>query len=450
MTKPEEATLSTATIALDPMALDSMALDPIALDPDEGGTPSRGRIDLAGGRLRSLLFAPLAREIRCGVLILLTPDGARFRFSGPRPGPVARLEIRRWRAVAKMLVASGIGFADAYADGDFETPDLHGLLRFAALNTGHDDPRPPASLIGRIAARMRHRLRPNSRAGSRRNIAFHYDLGNGFYRQWLDETMTYSSACFAPGITDLAEAQKEKYRRLITALEAKPGDHVLELGCGWGGFALLAAREYDLRVTGLTLSRRQHAHALKRVQEAGLADRIDIQLCDYRDCRGQFDHIVSIEMFEAVGERFWPDYFRTLHDRLREGGRAALQVITIDEALFENYRRSVDFIQARIFPGGMLPSPTVFSSRASEAGLVSLARSAFGADYARTLRLWASRFEESWTSIAPLGFDERFRRLWRYYLSYCRVGFEVGFIDVCHEILEKPHRGLEASCPSIP
>jgi cyclopropane-fatty-acyl-phospholipid synthase len=277
---------------------------------------------------------------------------------------------------------------------------------------------------------MRHKAHANTRRGSRRNIAAHYDLGNAFYSQWLDPTMTYSSAVFERADMTLEEAQRAKWQKLAECLALKPGLHILEIGCGWGGFAIYAAREYGCKVTGITLSHEQLAYARKAVEVAGLSDRIDIQLIDYRDVQGEYDRIASIEMFEAVGEEHWPTYFKVVRERLKPGGVAGLQIITINEARFETYRRIPDFIQLYIFPGGMLPSPTALEAVSKKAGLGFETARTFGLSYAETLRRWRECFDARWPNIAPMGFDDRFKRMWQYYLASCEGGFRAGSIDV--------------------
>jgi cyclopropane-fatty-acyl-phospholipid synthase len=284
---------------------------------------------------------------------------------------------------------------------------------------------------------FRHFLNRNTQYRARRNIHAHYDLGNRFYSAWLDRTMTYSSAIFSAGDNDLASAQERKYRAIIEAADIRPGHHVLEIGCGWGGFAAFAAREIGCRVTGLTISRQQFAYATRRVAEAGLADRVEIKLLDYRDERGSYDRIVSIEMFEAVGEAYWPAYFRQLRDRLTASGRAALQVITIRDESFDWYRREIDFIRHYIFPGGMLPSLTVMRNLGERFHIPLSTEHAFGLDYVATLGQWRDRFRAAWPSLVPLGFDDRFRRMWEYYLAYCEAGFRTGNIDVRQMVFEK-------------
>jgi cyclopropane-fatty-acyl-phospholipid synthase len=280
-------------------------------------------------------------------------------------------------------------------------------------------------------------MNANTRTGSRRNIAYHYDLGNAFYGEWLDPGMLYSSALFEDGANSLEAAQEQKCRRLLGLLEAKPGEHVLEIGCGWGGFACLAAKERGVKVTGITISQEQHDFAKARVQREGLAEKVDIRMVDYRDLAGRYDHVASIEMFEAVGEEYWGAFFHKVRDSLRAGGRAALQIITIDDRLFETYRRGVDFIQKYIFPGGMLPSIPALRRDTGFAGLNWLSDTGFGQHYARTLGVWRERFNEAWPVIQKMGFDERFRRMWNLYLAYCEGGFRAGNIDVVQVQLGK-------------
>lgn len=279
-------------------------------------------------------------------------------------------------------------------------------------------------------ARLRHAFNANTRAGSKRNILAHYDLGNDFYRLWLDPGMSYSSALYADESDHpLAAAQEAKNRRILSKLRARPGQRVLEIGCGWGGFAELAARD-GLQVHGITLSPSQLAYAQERMARADLGDRVGLSLTDYRDLAGRYDHIVSVEMFEAVGERWWPAWFAAVARNLAPGGRAVAQVITIRDDLFARYRKGTDFIQQMVFPGGMLPSAAAFRRQAERAGLEVREAFAFGGDYARTLAEWTRNFEAAWPQIARLGFDERFRRLWRFYLAYCEAGFAAGSTDV--------------------
>jgi cyclopropane-fatty-acyl-phospholipid synthase len=384
------------------------------------------------------LVENLGRRLHFGRLSLTTRDGRQFDFDGREPGPAAVLTITGESFGRRLLTGGALGFAESYIDGICDSPDLAALIELAALN---EDAAWGSRLRGhpfaRLVARLHHLARLNTRRGSRRNIAAHYDLGNDFYGRWLDPTMTYSAALFAAPDEPLEIAQNRKYRRLAGLAGIGADDRVLEIGCGWGGFAEFAAREIGCHVTALTISREQFAFAQRRIATAGLGDRIDIRLCDYRDIEGRFDRVVSIEMLEAVGERFWPIYFERLGTLLEPGGRAALQVITIDEAHWDGYRRNADFIQRYIFPGGMLPTVGRLATQADGAGLHWCESHAHGGDYAHTLERWLAAFDANWDAIAPLGFDDRFRRLWRYYLAYCIAGFRVGRIDVQQIGLQK-------------
>ena len=380
---------------------------------------------------RSDIVASLGRRLHYGSLALTVRDGQRYDFVGREPGPAAVLSVTGPGFGRRLVTGGALGFAEAYIDGICDSPDLPALIELAARNEhaawgGLLHGRP----LARLGARLRHLARPNTRSGSRRNIAEHYDLGNDFYRLWLDPTMTYSAALFADPDEDLAAAQRRKYARLAALAGIEAGDHVLEIGCGWGGFAEFAAAELGCRVTGVTISDAQHDWARRRIAEAGLAGRVDIVKRDYRDLDGRYDRIVSIEMLEAVGERYWPVYFDRLQSLLKPGGGAALQVITIDEAYWAQYRRNADFIQRYVFPGGMLPTVGKLAAQAGAAGLGWRESRAYGADYVRTLERWQAAFDANWAAIADLGFDARFRRLWTYYLAYCIAGFRVGRIDV--------------------
>jgi cyclopropane-fatty-acyl-phospholipid synthase len=319
--------------------------------------------------------------------------------------------------------------------GDWDSPDVTALLHCFAANQHALVEVFDGSWLNRLGSLLRHRRRANTKAGSRRNIEAHYDLGNDFYRLWLDPSMTYSAALFEPereperDADDLARAQANKYRRLLDLLDASPGQHVLEVGCGWGGFARTAAAA-GLDVSGITLSREQLAWAEAAAAQTPDANRMAFRLQDYRDVTERFDHIVSIEMFEAVGEAYWPEYMAMLKRCLKPGGRAALQVITIADAEFDGYKASPDFIQHYIFPGGMLPTVGRFDSAAADAGLRVVERTFHGMDYARTLAAWRGRFEAALPAVRALGYDERFIRMWRYYLCYCEAGFRDGRIDV--------------------
>ena len=378
------------------------------------------------------LFGALARLWEVGRLTVVLPGGQVWRLGDAHAGgPEVEWRIQRWNAVPRMLRRGAVGFAEGYIAGDWDTPDLVQLLLAFAANYDRIGRLTEGSALARALGRLRHALARNSRAGARRNIMAHYDLGNDFYAAWLDGTMTYSSALWPERSLDLAEAQTAKYAALADAADIRPGQTVLEIGCGWGGFAEYLARERSVHVTGITLSPAQAEFARERLQRAGLADRTDIRLVDYRDVEGRYDRIVSVEMFEAVGEAWWPVYFRRLRELLTPGGVAGLQLITIDDRLFESYRRQADFIQLHVFPGGMLPSEERLAPVIAGADLTSTVVRRFGPDYGRTLRLWLERFDRAWPTL-PAGFDTRFQRLWRYYLAYCAAGFESGRTDVIH------------------
>ncbi len=353
-------------------------------------------------------------------------------------GPIlAHLTVRDWSVFDAVLARGDIGFAETYLEGQWDTPDLAALLTLLNANREVIARALYGNLMSLLGARLKHLFNANTRAGSKRNILAHYDLGNDFYRLWLDPTMSYSAAWFErdAGRT-LPAAQDAKNRRILDAIALAPGQEVLEIGCGWGGFAEIAAREAGLKVHGVTLSPAQLAYARERLQKAGLAESTRLELKDYRDLDGRYAAIVSVEMFEAVGERWWPTWFGTLAKNLAPQGRALVQSITLREDLFARYRQGTDFIQQCIFPGGMLPTVTGFRQQAQNAGLVVREAFRFGADYARTLAQWRHNFEAAWPAIAALGFDERFRRLWRFYLAYCEAGFATGSTDVVQFHLE--------------
>jgi cyclopropane-fatty-acyl-phospholipid synthase len=370
-----------------------------------------------------------ARGIERGRLDFVLPDGRRFRAEAATPGPNAELQIHDADLFARLIREGDLGFCEAYVDGGWSTPDLQAFLDLIHVaGDGLYDGFPGMGLL-RAYERLRFWLHGNSKRQARRNIAAHYDLGNEFYAEWLDDSMTYSSAWFRDGQESLEKAQENKYSSMLDEMRAKPGDHILEIGCGWGGFAEHAARR-GMRVTGLTISQAQHDYAVRRIAEAGLSDRVEIRMQDYRDERGTYDGIASIEMFEAVGERYWPIYFNTLRDRLKAGGNATLQIITVQDRRWEVYRKGVDFIQKYIFPGGMLPSPLALRAEIERAGLTVARSVEFGESYSQTLRRWHRTFNERWSAIEGLGFDDRFRRMWNFYLTSCAATFASGNCDV--------------------
>lgn len=365
-----------------------------------------------------------------GRLTVVQPDGREAAFDGGAPGPDAVLRLRDPGVIRRFILGGHLAFAEAYMDGAVESPDPVAVVELFERNKYAFNQGNPDGFVRILARRLLHWLNSNSRRGSRRNAAYHYDLGNAFYAQWLDPSMTYSGAVFEGPQQDLKSAQAAKNRRIAEKLHLRPDQRVLEIGCGWGGFAVDAARDFGVEVLGITLSREQHAYAVERAQRAGVADRVRFEIRDYREVAGEFDAIAAIEMFEAVGEAYWPRFFTQLRDRLVTGGRAALQVITIAEDGFDDYRANPDFIQRYIFPGGMLPTRRHLHALGEAQGLRVDAEEAFGPDYARTLAVWRARFLANWPVIESQGFDARFRRMWDYYLAYCEGGFRGGCIDV--------------------
>jgi cyclopropane-fatty-acyl-phospholipid synthase len=387
---------------------------------------------------RFRLALKLAGLIRAGHLMLTLPDGSMHRFGGIHDGPEAQITLHSARAIRRFALGGSLGWAEAYLDGDWSSPDIRAVMALAAANEAEWDEVLRGSVLVRTLSRLFHAFRPNTRRGAKRNIAAHYDLGNAFYATWLDRTMTYSSAEFASPDEPLEPAQARKVRNLLAAIDLRPGHRLLEIGCGWGYLAEIAAREFGASVVALTLSREQHAYAVARIAAAGLADRVEIRLQDYRDVPETFDRVASVEMFEAVGEAYWPAFFTALRERLAPGGRAGLQIITIADRFFPVYRSSADFIQRYVFPGGMLPSPTRLREEVARAGFAWQAETWFGQSYAETLRLWNERFQGAWPQIAPRGYDDRFKRLWEYYLAYCETGFRAGWTDVGRIVLTRP------------
>ena len=378
------------------------------------------------------------QNIESGAMSFSLPDGRTFRAEGNAPGPEGHFDVHDTALFGRIVRDGDLGFAEAYMDGWWDSPDLQALLDVALTNNDAISTGLPGAGIVRALERFRHWLRSNTKNGSRKNISHHYDLGNEFYGRWLDPSMTYSSALFSGQGETLVQAQENKYASICDRMGLKPGDHVLEIGCGWGGFAEYAIRERGAKVTGLTLSKEQHDFAQKRLFDAGFAERAEIVMRDYRDERGSYDGIASIEMFEAVGERYWPTYFGAVFDRLRPGRMASIQMITIAEKLFARYRRGGDFIQKYIFPGGMLAPPSLAVRRAEEAGLEFAGSLEFGESYSRTLREWYTDFNAQWDDIAGLGFDVRFRRMWNFYLTSCAACFAGGTTDVTQLALRRP------------
>ena len=380
----------------------------------------------------------LVGKLNSGRVDFILPDGRRFRAEGLKPGPVAEVTINNPDVFARLVREGDLGFCDAYLDGWWTTPDLQAFMDF--IHADNDDMYDgfPGMALVRAWEKARFWFQSNTKRQALKNISYHYDLGNDFYSLWLDETMTYSSALFNTSQESLEKAQIAKYASMVDQMGVKPGDHVLEIGCGWGGFAEYAAKERGLKVTGLTISKEQLEYAQKRIKSKGLSDKVDLKLQDYRDETGVYDGVASIEMFEAVGEKYWPVYFDKIKQCLKPGKQATLQIITIQDARWEVYRKSVDFIQKYIFPGGMLPSPSVLRKEVHKAGLSVQHSIEFGKSYSQTLRRWFEVFNNKWDNINAMGFDDRFRRMWNFYLTSCAATFESGNCDVTQITLQKP------------
>jgi cyclopropane-fatty-acyl-phospholipid synthase len=400
-------------------------------------TPENIRSVLADLPRMARLALGFAARLRRGTLDVTLPDSRVVRLGGLEPGPAAVMRLHSYGFASRLINSGDIGIAEAYLNGDWDTPDLTQFLYLFCVN--HDLIQ---AMLGdkpliRFLQIGRHWLNRNTRRQARRNILAHYDIGNAFYSAWLDPSMTYSSALYEEHTEDLTAAQTNKYRRLAEAIHLQPGQKLLEIGCGWGGFAEYVAKTFGAKVVGLTISKEQRDFAQKRIRDAGLNDKVEIKLQDYRDERDRYDRIASIEMIEAVGEQFWPKYFSQLRDRLLPGGFAGIQAITIQDSIFESYRKEVDFIQRYIFPGGMLPSPEILKDLGERFGIPVIRERIFGQDYAKTLGIWRDNFRAAWPNLKPLGFDDRFRRLWEYYLAYCEAGFLSGNIDVRQVVFAK-------------
>ena len=390
-------------------------------------------------KIAKRLLLEIAPRIEKGDLSITFAEGDRYDFKGKIAGPKAELTIREPKGLLRILKDGKMGFCEAYMAGEVSSQALEHLIEFAAVNNQQVEAKLKMNALSWVATRLTHIMRRNSKSGSRKNISYHYDLGNDFYALWLDKTMTYSSAVFENEQVTLEEAQNAKYRKLAEMADLQAGDHVLEIGCGWGGFAEFAAREYDVRLTCITISQEQYDFAKARIETAGLSERVEIKITDYRDLDAQsFDKVVSIEMFEAVGMSYWSTYFNKISDVLRDGGKAALQVITIDDSEFDSYRATPDFIQKYIFPGGMLPSMEKIAPPIEAAGMKLEIANGYGLHYAKTLAKWREDFLVKWPEIsASNGFDMKFKRMWELYLAYCEGGFKSGMIDVKQMCLTK-------------
>ena len=388
----------------------------------------------------------LLMRLKHGTLTVKLPDGSVQRYGGNSENgqnPQASLHLLNWNVCSAALKSGDIGFAESYMAGDWTTPHLTDLLQVFIVNRKEVEDVIYGTWLGRFVYRVKHLLNRNTKANSQKNIHAHYDLGNAFYELWLDGTMNYSSAIFETPETSMQDAQHAKVRRALRMARVKPDDRVLEIGCGWGALAEKATKEFGASVVGVTLSTEQLEWANQRLLREGVASKADLRLQDYRDIGKTtqdepFDAICSIEMVEAVGREYWPEYFQTVSRLLKPGGHACIQSIVIADELFERYLTSTDFIQQYVFPGGCLPCPKEFRAQAALAGLQVVDEFSFGQDYARTLQLWREQFTAQHAHVLQLGFDERFIRIWEFYLSYCEAAFLEANTDVVQYTLRKP------------
>lgn len=374
------------------------------------------------------LFLEMMSKIEYGAVTLISPEGDYLNYLGKFPGEHVTIRINNWKFCEELFLKGDIGLGESYIAGLWESDNINGLIKFGIENKKQLEQVIKGSFFKIIFYRIKHKFNRNSKQGSQKNIHAHYDIGNEFYKLWLDSSMTYSSGLFTNNnIIDLSLAQKAKYENILDQLNLSPGDHILEIGCGWGGF-MECALSRGVKVTGITISKEQFDFAKNRLSSYG--DRANVCLMDYRDLSGQFDHVVSIEMFEALGEEYWSSYFKIIKSILRPNGRAIIQSITINDNDFNSYKKGTDFIQQYIFPGGMLPSPEVFKKAAKIQGLKNYGALEFGDDYAKTLKIWEENFTLSLEKVKKMGFDEKFIRTWRFYLKYCQGGFEAKKISV--------------------
>ena len=379
----------------------------------------------------------ILKSLRFGELTIVLPDKRSFQFSGTLEGPKGCIIVKNEEFFSRLIREGENGFPESYIDGWWDTPDLMAVLDVVLMNNNEIGRSFPGGFIIRNYERLIHWWHSNSKNQAMKNIFYHYDLGNEFYAKWLDKTMTYSSAIFKTGAESLEKAQENKYKTICDSINPKPDDHILEIGCGWGGFMEYAIKKRQVTVTGLTISKAQQDFAKKRLFEAGLSERAKILLKDYRNETGKYDGVVSIEMFEAVGEKYWPVYFRSMQNFMKNGAHSTLQIITIADELFPDYRKRVDFIQKYIFPGGMLPSMKALDKQISRVGLQKIDTKYSGASYSKTLRLWHDRFNSVWSEIASGKFDSRFKRMWNFYLASCAAVFHSETGDVVQVTLKR-------------
>ncbi|MDC2965799.1 cyclopropane-fatty-acyl-phospholipid synthase family protein [Alphaproteobacteria bacterium] len=383
------------------------------------------------------LFLDVLAQSKYGSICVYKDNKSIFSFKGKFPGPDTNIKILKDKCISDFFLRGDLGWAESYIDGNWETSNLTDFLEWGARNFHEFSKYVRGKWFTILYLRLKHHLKKNSRTGSKKNISFHYDLGNSFYEKWLDESMTYSSAMFKDPGDNLHKGQINKYENLANITGVKECDKILEVGCGWGGFSSFLAKRYSANVTAITISKKQYEKAKQKIYEDKLTEKVDIKLLDYRNINGKYDKIVSIEMFEAVGEKYWSKYFDVLKKNLKSDGSIGLQTITIEDKFFQKYKKFPDFIQTYIFPGGMLPSVEEMNKVIISRGLHIKNKKMFGNDYAKTIRIWSESFENSWGCIKSLGFSESFKRLWNYYLGYCEGGFKSGNINVGQFLIKK-------------
>lgn len=383
------------------------------------------------------LFLNVLAQSKYGSINVYKDNKSIFSFKGELPGPDANIKILNEKCISDFFLRGDLGWAESYVDGNWETSNLTDFLEWGARNFHEFSKYVRGKWFTILYLRLKHHLKKNSRSGSKKNISFHYDLGNSFYEKWLDESMTYSSAMFKNPEDNLLKGQINKYENLADITGLKENDKILEIGCGWGGFSSFLAKKYSANVTAITISKKQYEKAKQKIYDDKLTDKVDVKLLDYRNINGKYDKIVSIEMFEAVGEKYWSKYFDVLKKNLKSDGSIGLQTITIEDKFFQKYKKFPDFIQTYIFPGGMLPSVEEMDKVITSKGLHITNKTMFGNDYAKTIRIWSESFENSWGCIKSLGFSESFKRLWNYYLGYCEGGFKSGNINVGQFLIKK-------------
>ena len=376
-------------------------------------------------------------KIKYGELSVKFPSGNIKIFKGIKSDHKADLIINNYKFIKKIFKRKSVGFAESYMDGDFNSSNLTNLLLLAFKNESHFLENLKSNIFFNIFSKFKHFLNENTKTQSKKNIEYHYDLGNKFYTKWLDRSMTYSSAYFEKETDNLFDAQLNKYNKIAEALNLNENSKVLEIGCGWGGFSAYAAKNFKSKIDAITISKAQFEYASQKIQNEGLGEKVSIKFKDYRDIENQYSNIASIEMFEAVGQKYWEKYFEVVKNSLVSSGKAALQIITIDEKRSFNYQNQPDFIQQYIFPGGMLPSKRELSKINKKIGLEFKEIKSFGLSYAKTLNLWNLQFQNSWNDLVNLGFNERFKRMWEFYLAYCETGFISKSTDVSHFLINK-------------